>query len=265
MEEVPNRPRVGLALGGGVVRGMAHIGVLEALVDGDIPIDVVAGTSVGAVIGALFAAGLDVAEIAYIAEKIHRRDLARPIWPRRGLLSFAPLERTMVRLMGDITFADLARPFAAVCTDMRTGSQVVISEGRLAPAVRASASVPGFVAPLEIGPYLLADGALVNNTPASAVRSLGAEFIIGVDIMAPDFLRGGGPIGLGFMALEIAIANSGSGRDHSDVFITPDLGGLTYILLSEREALIERGRAAVADTVPEIRHALGVQAKMNTQ
>jgi NTE family protein len=263
MDGVPDRPRIGLALGGGVVRGMAHIGVLEALVDADIPIDVVAGTSVGAVIGALFAAGLDVAEIAYIAEKIHWRDLARPIWPGRGLLSFAPLERTLVRLLGDITFAELARPFGVVCTDMRTGRQVVISEGRLAPAVRASASVPGFVAPLEIGLYLLADGALVNNTPASVVRGLGADFVIGVDIMAPDFLRSGGPFGLGFMALEIAIANSGSGRAHSDVFITPELGGLTYILLSEREALAERGRVAVADAVPAIRQALSMQSHVS--
>lgn len=253
---MPDRPRIGLALGGGVVRGMAHIGVLQALADADIPIDIVAGTSVGAVVGALFAAGLDVVEIAYIAEKIRWRDLAHVIWPRRGLLSFAPLERTLVRVLGDITFAELARPFAAVCTDMRTGKQVVISEGRLAPAVRASASVPGVVAPLESGPYLLADGALVNNTPASVVRSLGADFVIGVDIMEPDFLRGGGPLGLGFMALEIAIANSGSGQVYSDVYITPKLGGLTYVLLSEREALIERGRVAIADAVPAIWQAL---------
>jgi NTE family protein len=237
---------------------MAHLGVLAELVQSGIPIDVVAGTSVGAVIGALFAAGLDIAEMEYVANRIRWRDVARPVWPRLGFLSFAPLERTMVRLLGDLTFADLQRPFATVCTDMRTGSQIVISEGLVAPAVRASASVPGIVAPLEIGPYLLADGALVNNTPASVVRALGADYVIGVDIMSPDFLRGGGPFGIAFMALEIAIANSGMGRAHSDYFITPQLGGLTYILLSAREVLIEHGREAGAAAAPEILQALGL-------
>ncbi|MDT8305514.1 MAG: patatin-like phospholipase family protein [Anaerolineae bacterium] len=259
MAEKLNRPRVGLALGGGVVRGMAHVGVLEVLLGAGIPIDIVAGTSVGAVIGAVFAAGRDVAEIAYIVRKIRWRDIARPVWPRRGLLSFAPLERTLVRLLGVLTFAQLTHPFAAVCTDMRTGRQVVISEGRVAPAVRASASVPGIVTPLEVGPYLLADGAIVNNTPASVVREMGADYVIGVDIMAPDFLRAAGPLGLGFMALEIAIANSGTGRAYSEVFISPQLGGLTYILFSERETLIEHGREAATAAIPEIRHALGLE------
>jgi NTE family protein len=252
-------PRVGIALGGGVVRGIAHLGVLAELVRAGVPIDIVVGTSVGAVIGALFAAGVDIAEMEYMATRIRWRDVARPVWPRRGFLSFAPLEQTMVRLLGDVTFADLALPFATVCTDMRTGSQVVISEGQVAPAVRASASVPGIVAPLEISPYLLADGALVNNTPASVVRSLGADYVIGVDIMSPDFFRGGGPVGIAFMALEIAIANSGTGRAHSDYFITPQLGGLTYILLAARETLIKHGREAGAIAAPEIRQALGLE------
>lgn len=258
MDNQAARPRVGLALGGGAVRGMAHVGVLAELVQAGIPIDVVAGTSVGAVIGAFFAAGLDLAEIEYVATKIRWRNVARPVWPRHGLLSFEPLERTLVRLLGDLSFSDLAVPFATVCTDMRTGTQVVISDGRLAPAVRASASVPGIVAPLEVGPYLLADGALVNNTPASVVRALGADYIIGVDIMSPNFLRATGPLRLAFMALEIAIANSGTGRAHSDYFIVPRLGGLTYILFSARETLIEHGREAGAAAAPEIRKALGL-------
>ena len=258
MNETNGRPRVGLALGGGVVRGLAHIGVLAALEEAAIPIDMVAGTSVGAVVGALYAAGMSAAELEYVAGKIRWRDLARPVWPRRGLLSFAPLEHTFVRLLGDITFADLARPFAAVCTDMRTGRQVVINSGRVAAAVRASASVPVAVEPLEQEPYLLADGVLVNNTPASVVRELGADYVIGVDILAPDFLRSGGPLGIGVMALEIAFANSGACQAQSDCYIAPRLGGFTYVLFSEMETFIRHGREATAAALPQIRRALSL-------
>ncbi len=258
MNESNGRPRVGIALGGGVVRGLAHIGVLAELDEAGIPIDVVAGTSVGAVVGALFAAGMSAAELEYIAGKIRWRDLARPVWPRQGLLSFEPLERTLVRLLGDVTFADLARPFAAVCTDMRTGRQVAIHEGRVAAAVRASASVPVAVEPLEQEPYLLADGVLVNNTPATVVRALGADYVIGVDILAPDFLRGGGVLGIGIMALEIAFANSGGCRAESDCLIAPRLGGLTYILFNELETFIRHGREAAAAALPQIRQALAL-------
>lgn len=256
MNETNGRPRVGIALGGGVVRGLAHIGVLAELEDAGIPIDIVAGTSVGAVVGALYAAGMSTAEIEYIAGKIRWRDLARPVWPRRGLLTFEPLERTFIRLLGDITFADLARPFATVCTDMRTGRQVVIDRGRVAAAVRASASVPVAVEPLEYEPYLLADGVLVNNTPASVVRALGADYVIGVDILAPDFMRGGGLLGIGIMALEIAFANSGGCHAESDCYIAPRLGGLTYVLFSEMETFIRHGREAAAEALPGIRRAL---------
>lgn len=258
MNEKNGRPRVGIALGGGVVRGLAHIGVLAELEAARIPIDIVAGTSVGAVIGALFAAGMSAAEMEYVAGKIRWRDLARPVWPGQGLLSFEPLEHTFVRLLGDMSFADLVRPFAAICTDMRTGRQVVISEGRLAPAVRASASVPVVVTPLESDPYLLADGVLVNNTPASVVRALGADYVIGVDILAPDFMRGAGLLGIGVMALEIAFANSGTGRAYSDCTIAPRLGGLTYVLFKELETFIQHGREAAAEALPEIRQAVGL-------
>jgi NTE family protein len=141
---------------------------------------------------------------------------------------------------------------------MRTGRQVVIREGRLAPAVRASASMPFVVAPLQSEPYLLADGVLVNNTPASVVRALGADYVISVDILAPDFMRGGGLLGIGVMALEIAFANSGTGRAHSDIYIAPQLGGLTYVLFKELETFIRHGREAAAEALPEIRQALGL-------
>jgi NTE family protein len=129
----------------------------------------------------------------------------------------------------------------------------------VAPAVRASASVPVVVAPLEHNAYLLADGVLANNTPASVVRALGADYVIGVDILAPDFLRGAGLLGIGVMALEIAFANSGTGRAYSDCTIAPRLGGLTYVLFKELETFIRHGREAAAEALPEIRQALDLQ------
>lgn len=256
MNQEKKRKFVGLALGGGVLRGMAHVGVLSALAEAEIPIDYVAGTSVGAIMGAFFCAGVTTAEMEYIASKMGWRDIARPMWPRRGFVSFAPLEEMVRTLLGDIEFKDLEIPFATVATDLETGKPVVLREGSLAPAVRASSSVPGFVTPHRIGPYLLGDGALSNNLPTSVVREMGADLVIGVDIFHPSFVRGWGPLGLGMTALEILINRAGGGVENADILIQPALAGISYLLFSEREKLMRLGREAADAALPVIQAAL---------
>jgi NTE family protein len=124
------------------------VGVLEMLEREKVPIDYIAGTSAGALVGAAYAAGIRGQRLVEMTQQTRWRHAARITWPRDGPVSFAPLERTLIRAMGDVTFADLEIPFAAVTTDMATGEQVVLHEGQVAPAVRASCSVPGVVTPL---------------------------------------------------------------------------------------------------------------------
>lgn len=256
MKENSTRKSVGVALGGGVVRGMAHIGALSALREAGIPIDYVAGASAGAIMGSLFCAGFTLAEIEYVASRIGWRDVARPVWPREGFVTFAPLEQMLRELLGDATFAELEIPFAAVATDLETGESVALRAGPVAPAVRASASVPGIVTPVRIGPLLLGDGAVSNNLPVSVVRAMGADLVIAVDIFQPAFVRGWGPLGRGLTALEILIDHAGGGVADADFLIQPDLAGASYLLFSQWQRLVRMGREAALATIPAIQAAL---------
>ena len=128
------RKRVGLALGGGVGRGLAHIGVLLVLERAGIPIDCVSGTSAGSIMGAVYCAGWSLDRIREEARRIRWRQLASPVWPSRGLVSFDKLERWLVAKLGDLSFADLKIPYAAAATDLKTFEPVTLREGRLAPA-----------------------------------------------------------------------------------------------------------------------------------
>ena len=252
----PERKRIGLALGGGAVRGMAHLGVLTVLEREAIPIDFVAGTSVGALVGALYCAGLSAAELEYIGSKFRWRDFIRPVWPGKGLVSFERLGELLVKLLGDVTFADLEIPFAAVATDIHTGEMIILDEGPLAPAVVASCSVPGLAEPVQIGRHTLCDGGIVNNLPAATVRRMGANYVIGVDIFEPKHNRWGGPLGMGLMALEVLISNAGLGELAADCLISPSLAGDSYVHFGRREKMMAQGVAATESVLPDLRLAL---------
>ncbi len=176
------RKKIGLVLSGGVAKGLAHIGVVRALLELGVPIDCVAGTSSGSLVGALVAAALSPAEMEALARGTRWRDVARPVIPRLGLLDGGRLEQLLIKVLGDRLIENLPLPFAAVATDIETGQEVVIRSGPLAAAVRASCSVPGFFTPVEIGGRLLVDGGVVDNVPVGVARSLGADFVIAVDL-----------------------------------------------------------------------------------
>lgn len=250
------RKRVGLALGGGVVRGLAHIGVLEVLLEAGIPIDYVAGTSAGSLVGASFCAGLSIDEIREFALGLRWWHIARPVFPLQGFFTFAPMESLIIRTFGDLNFEDLNIPFAAVATDMETGETVAFREGRLAPAVRASCTVPGLVVPVKMNGRLLADGSLSNTVPVSILRAMGADYVIGVDIFSSSIRRRWGPFGLGFAALEILIQRSGGGIEEADCLIAPNLAGATYIRFSKKEQLMSLGSQAAQEKLGCIRQAL---------
>lgn len=248
---------VGLALGGGVAHGLAHVGVLLALERGGIPVDCIAGTSAGALIGAFYAAGWPAERIRREALRLGWRHLARPAWPSRGgLLSFYQMQRYLVKKLGDLRFSDLRRSFAAVTTDLETGESVPLMAGRVALAVQASASVPGFVVPVAIAGRLLGDGAVSDNLPVAAAKALGAEYVIGVSIFGLQLRRARGPLSRGLAAIESAVRWAGGGLRLADCIIEPDIAAYSYVRFRHRQELIALGEAATEAKIPEIRAAL---------
>jgi NTE family protein len=176
------RPVVGLALGGGMARGCAHIGVLRELEKHDIPIDLIAGTSVGSLIGGAYAAGLSPDQIEKMALTISWNDLGRVTISKLG---FYNSERTeeYVRKHFPVTEFEKARlPFGAVATDIQTGKMVIFTEGSLPLAIRASCAMPIFYTPVVVNGRMMVDGGLVGHIPASVARLMGADLVIAIDV-----------------------------------------------------------------------------------
>lgn len=180
----PRRPRIGLALGSGSARGLAHIGVLRALKEAHIEVDVVAGTSMGAVIGAVFAAG----KLDGLSARLRNLDwpgivaLLDPVFPRSGLIDGQKIAEFVRAHVPSARIEDLLLPFAAVATDITNGEQVVATTGDLTEAVRASIAVPGIFTPVRSNGRILVDGGLVNPVPVRVARAMGADLVIAVDL-----------------------------------------------------------------------------------
>lgn len=181
-------PTVGLALGSGGSRGLAHIGVIKVLLDNDIAIDHIAGASAGALIGALYAATKDIDFVERVAMESNQRQLmgfVLDVAVQGGLLSGDRVEQFIREHLDDVQFDQLKIPFAAVATDLYTGDSIVLNEGDVTSAVRASISVPLVFEPVRRGTYLLADGGLSEPIPVDLVRSMGSNIVIGVNLDAP--------------------------------------------------------------------------------
>lgn len=180
------RKRIGLALGSGGARGWAHLGVLQALHEKKIQVDVVAGTSMGAVVGAFVAAQRE-ATLRELAESLDWRRLRQFFWEislsRSGLTDGRRLLKETGKLLGVRDFRELKLPFRAVATDLYGGGEVVLGSGNLLQALRASISIPGLFSPVTLGRRTLVDGGLVNPVPVSVARDMGAQVVIAVDIV----------------------------------------------------------------------------------
>ncbi len=178
--------RVGIALGAGGARGLAHVGVLRTLSEAGIAVDAVVGTSIGAVVGAMHAAGqLEAFERRVRDLEWHQvLRMFDPVWPRSGLVSGARAVDWLAGLIGDWRIEDLALPFAAVAVDLVTGEEVLIQKGRVIDAIRASMSIPGVFVPHRSGKRQLVDGALRNPVPVSALESFDVEVRIAVNLHA---------------------------------------------------------------------------------
>jgi NTE family protein len=222
------------------------------LEEASIPIDCIAGTSMGAMIGAAYCAGLETRQLRENARTVGWRHISRPVFPRQGLLSFERMREWLLDQLGDIDVRDLPIPFAAVATDLITGERVVLREGPLAEIVQASCAVPGLVKPVPMNGRLLCDGGVSDNLPGGLARSLGADIVIGVDVFAPAYRTYLGPMGVALAALETLVRRAGSGESSADCMIVPEMVGQSYIRLSRHEAFVQAGERATKAALPEI-------------
>ena len=171
--------RVGLAFSGGGARGFSHIGVLQALQEIGVPVDVMSGTSSGAIVGAFFAAGIPPAEILKLACDTNVNRLMRPAFSRFGLLKLEEAEKLFLNYLGDITFEELKKPLIITTTDINKGVVVYFSSGSLLKPLLASCSVPLLYKPIEYENHLLLDGGLLNNLPVECLTDR-CDYVIGV-------------------------------------------------------------------------------------
>ncbi len=256
MKESAGRKTVGLAMGGGSVRGVAHLGVLEILLREGIPIDYVAGTSAGAILAALYCGGLSIDEMFKFAPYVNWKRLANPVFSRDGIFNLDKLGRWLIMLLGDLDLAEVDPPLAIVTMDADTGERVVLTEGSLAKAVQASSSIPGIFTPVGWNGRLLSDGGLVDNLPVRAAREIGADYVIGVDIFEPIYNRRFGVLGRGITAIETLVQNAGGGLAMADCLIMPNLGGKSYWRFSEFDDLYSLGCEAAEKCLPEVKRLI---------
>ncbi|MBT3618798.1 MAG: patatin-like phospholipase family protein [Porticoccaceae bacterium] len=169
---------IGLALGGGAAKGVAHIGVLKALEDADIEVDYIAGTSVGAMIAALYAFKVDVETIGSLARRLTMSKVTSFKLNKTGFFSTESLRELMLEYVGDVAIEDAAIPLSIVATDINSGEEIVLTSGSVVDAVCASAAIPGIYIPVEINGRTLVDGGLVQNVPIEALQTAGAGVTI---------------------------------------------------------------------------------------
>jgi NTE family protein len=260
------RPRVGLALGGGGARGFAEIGVIRALEREKVPIDVVAGTSVGSLIGALYADTGKSLDLEFSALTVTNEDLfdfkALAILSG-GFVKGERLEGFLDKRLKHREIGNLALPFAAAATDLRTGTTVVFDRGPVARAVHASSAIPGVFVPVTIEGRTLVDGGVTNPVPADVARALGAGVVIAVAI--PSATPGKAPqnpIEVAYHAVTVMAAEIGRLRAReADVVITPDVGDVAYDDFSRKKQLIEAGEAAAVAAIPAIKAAIAAKTR----
>lgn len=249
------RPRLGIALGGGFARGLAHIGVLKVLEDAGLKPDFIAGTSVGAAIGACYCSGVSAREMTEIAGIIRFKDIARYCVSRLGLCSNDRMTQLLLRICKVRTFEELTTPLAVIATDFLTGEAAQFRSGDLIDPVRASCAYPGIFTPVSVQGRLMVDGMLAHCVPAVPVREMGAEKIISVSFNS-HWVRSGAPrhvLDIIGQCFSIVTANmDGVWQAITDVSIVPDVGAFAYDAFEKAAQLIETGAKAARAALPQI-------------
>src|SRR6202167_4925999 len=249
-------PAIGLALGGGFARGIAHIGVLKVLEEEGIPIRAVTGTSVGALIGACYCSGLSLTEMQDVAHSVRFTTFARWTLSRFGFASNDRMVTFLTRTLKCKTFEDLRIPLGVTATDFNTGEGVVFHSGSIVDPVRASCAYPGMFLPVNIRGRWLVDGMLSHPVPYSPLHEMGADRVIAVHLRG-QWTKDGAPrhlfdvIGQSFAIAQDQMSHLWRGA--ADVVVEPDVAGFAYDDFKRAGELINAGEIAMRKVLPEVR------------
>jgi NTE family protein len=254
---LPSRiPAIGIALGGGFARGIAHVGVLKVLEQEGIPVRVVAGTSVGALIGAAYCSGVTVDELHEMAHNVRFTTFARWTLSRCGFASNDRMISFLTRFLKVKTFEELRIPLGVTATDFNTGEGVVFHSGSMIDPVRASCAYPGMFLPVQIRGRYLVDGMLSHPVPTCPVRDMGADRVLAVHLKG-TWANGGAPrhlfdvIGQSFAIAQDAMSTVW--RQAADLVIEPDVAGFAYDDFKRADDLVRVGEVAMKNALPEVR------------
>jgi NTE family protein len=253
--------RIGVALGGGAARGFAHIGVLKSLEAHGIPVQIVAGTSAGSVVGALYASGLTALQLNRLALTMDEnsiKDWAMP-FRSRGFLQGVALQNFINNAVGNRPIEKMTRPLGIVATDLNSGQPILFQQGNTGLAVRASCSVPSVFDPVQIGTHQYVDGGLVSPVPASFARKMGADFVIAIDISSR---AEGAATNNAFDVLMQTFTIMGQRIEsyelaqYADLVIRPNLAEMGSSDFGQRNAAILSGEEAAERIMPELQQKL---------
>ncbi len=258
VQEPAVRPRIGLALGGGFARGIAHVGVLKVLMESGIPIDAIAGTSAGSIAAAAFASGCTIKEMIAAVHTLRWHKFARWTFSRLGFATNERMESLLPQMFRCRTFEQTKIPLAIVAADLTTGEAVTFREGSLIQPVRASCCFPGLFIPVEYRGHRLVDGVIVGALPVEALRGMDVDVIIGVH------LKGNGssspPTNMFQVVSEsfqiIQDRNQSIWRRDCDLVIEPDVLHVRWDDFERADELVAAGEVAARAALPALRHLL---------
>lgn len=248
------KPKIGLAFGGGGARGFSHIGVIKAFEEFGLKFDYICGTSVGSLVGALYANGLGFEKMYKIAKKLKTKDI------KTNKIFFMPsktdgIEDLIKQAVGDIDIQELKTPYSAIAVDIKSTKEVCISHGNLAKAVAGSCCVPGVFQPVEFGDRLLCDGGLQNTIPANIPRYFDCDYVIAVDCNSTRTYGTDSTKVIDVLACSIRVlmkSNAVKGYSCADVTIATDNKKFKSTKLDGMEEMIQEGYKNAVDAMPKI-------------
>lgn len=260
--KTPRQPKIALVLGGGSAKGFAHVGVIRVLEQEKIPIHMIIGTSVGSLIGGLYAANPNSFDLEWLAFKIDRSDVLdfSIVYSKLGPVQGTKLEGFVEHNVKAKKVEDTKIPFTPVATDLNTGETILLEKGSLAKAIRASSSIPGIFVPVNFDSRVLVDGGVTNNVPCDIARAKGADIVIAVNLQKDLRNQTAAESLIDIIGQSISIMMRESSRNklaHADVVIEPDTKGVSMFDFTQKKRLMEDGIKATREAIPKIRALIG--------
>lgn len=259
VEPPPKAVKMAVVLGGGAAKGFAHVGVLKVLEANRVPVHMVVGTSVGSLVGSLYAYGYSAYDLQKVAMGLEKGELADLTVPDNGFVKGEKLEAYVNRMVRDTTMEHLRTPFYAVATDIGSGQETVFGKGNTGSAVRASCAIPGVFRPVRIGDRTYVDGGLVSPVAVDAARRMGANVVIAVDIAGDvDGSVPEGTLDTIFHSINVMYSKIAADQlSRADVVIRPKVGYIASGDFTKRHEAILEGEKAAQEALPGIQSLLG--------